>query len=252
LVPSDDEVFKALVDHYKDSFAYQRAYLTQRDWFFAASIVALMVMLFQLAAPQSSERVIGAAIGKQLGLQEPVDIRFVTSAVWFLVLATILRYCQTVVLTNSQYNYLHALERKISQYYEGSAFTREGVAYLSDYPRFSNWADLLYRGMFPLIVVIVTTAKVWSDLAPGWGAGGAVDPYLVFNVVVYVFLLVSVLLYVEVVNLGRTVLRVVAGFRERFSQRKSASSSSGDGNSPAAAGSPVAGPDSTDRVVDQG
>ncbi|MGI8549628.1 MAG: hypothetical protein ACR2PL_02360 [Dehalococcoidia bacterium] len=146
-------------------------------------------------------------IGKQIGSDATIDSTFLSSVVWVLLLATTFRYFQWVVLINRQYKYVHQLEDVLSYHYNGLVFTREGRWYLDRYPGFANWADVIYRALFPTVIILVATAKILTDIVPVWPGWGAccVNPYLVFNAGIYLVLLLSVALYVEIFQLGRTL-----------------------------------------------
>jgi hypothetical protein len=249
-VPSEDEVFKALADHYKDTFTHLRTYIQQRDWFFVASLVVLTAMLFQMSAPGSAEKVIAAVIGKQLGAETPIDTTFLGSVIWFLMMATVLRYFQTTVNIERQYVYIRKVEHQLAQHYEAPAFTREGDFYLDRYPRFSDWAHLLYRIVFPAVVIGVASMKLYSDLAPGWGAC-CLNVYLVFNALIYVFLVVSVALYLEIIRWGRTIRQALATVVAVFSTRPRSAPQEIGQPSPESVTKDVAA-NSVDRRLDQG
>lgn len=221
-MPSDDERFKALTEHYKDTFTHVQGYLKQRDWYFAATLIVLVLMLFQLAAPASSERVISAVIGKQIGTETQVDTTFTGTVIWLLMLAAVFRYFQLVVLINRQYMYVHALEERLAAEYGGTVFTREGKWYLDRYPGFSNWAHFIYRGVFPTVIVLVATAKIYTDIVPAWPGWGAccVSLYLALNLAIYLTLLVSVALYIEIVRLGRTARLALVTVWALIAQRR--------------------------------
>lgn len=209
-VPSADEKFKALSDHYRDTFSLIHGYLKRRDRYFAASLGVSIVMLFQIAAPESSDRLIAVVIGRQVGV-DLNDRAIVGTIVWLLLLAFAFRYFQLVVLVNRQYKYLQFVEDALSAEYDKVLFTREGRWYLDRYPAFSNWTHFLYRVAFPGLMLAVATAKVWSDTAQGWPGWGAccLSASLILNVVIYLVVAISILLYMRIFEFGRQ-LRLAA------------------------------------------
>jgi ABC-type multidrug transport system fused ATPase/permease subunit len=198
-MPSDDTKFQVLNDHYKDSLNYVQLYINRREWFFAAVIVVVIVMLFQISAPKSASQVISQAINKQFGIQDAVDISFVGSVTWFLLLGFTVKYLQAVVTVEKQYKYIHQIEEMLSHQYRDRAFTREGKFYLSKYPRFSDWMDILYRRVFPSILVGVALWKIRGEWVNGMSMA------TIFDSVILALLLVSVVLYMELVPIVRTI-----------------------------------------------
>ncbi len=178
--------------------------MRQRDWFFSAIFVVVIVMLFQIAAPSTSGDAISQWVSKLLGLQGNLDITFVTSVIWFLLLGFVFRYLQVTIHIERQYTYMHRMEDILSSHYNGETFTREGKSYLERYPLFSDWAHILYRRVFPILLVAVGAAKLASEW-PGFAWPGVVAWGFIFDVLMYVFIVISIALYMEVLPIVRTI-----------------------------------------------
>ena len=108
-----------------------------------------------------------------------------------MLLSVVIKYFQSVVFIERQYTYLHSLEDNLSSEYNGQAFTREGKSYLSNYPAFLNWASFLYTMLFPAILAVVTTSKIVSE----YRQYGYSEVLLWFNVLIYIFIMISLGLY---------------------------------------------------------
>lgn len=204
---SEDTKLQALNDHYKDTFAYIQGYIRQREWFFAAILVVVVVMLFQIAAPNTSADTISQGVGKLLGLQGKIDVTFLTSVIWFLLLAFVFRYLQVTIHIERQYSYIHKIEEILSYHYNGEAFTREGKSYLERYPLFSAWAHILYQRVFPILLLGVGAFKLsseWSGLS--WTGNLADVPWgFAFDVFFYLVIVISIVLYMELMPVKRTI-----------------------------------------------
>ncbi|MCL4535293.1 MAG: hypothetical protein M1401_13570 [Chloroflexi bacterium] len=206
-MPSDDIKLQVLNDHYKDTFVYIQAYIRQREWFFSAVLLVVVVMLFQIAAPNTSGPTISQGVSKILGFQGNLDVTFLTSVIWFLLLAFVFRYLQVTVNLERQYGYIHQVEEILSYFYNGETFTREGKFYLERYPLFSDWAHILYQRVFPALLLGVGVAKLVSEWPGFLWSGNLADVAwgFVFDALMYLLIVVSVLLYMEIIPIKRTV-----------------------------------------------
>jgi len=190
-MPSEDTFLEVLHDHYKDSFEHLLDHRRLRDRLFLLLLLTMTAMLFQVFSPVDASQTISEAVSKRLGLTKSMDASFIASIVWFALLALAIRYFQSVVLVERQYDYIHKLEEVLNPYYGGEVFTREGKAYLSGYPLFSKWASMLYTIAFPILLATLVTIKIVCE---AWQAP-RLSVTLGFNFAVSLLVLVSVALY---------------------------------------------------------
>lgn len=153
-----------LHDHYKDTYANIQNYLRLRDRLFAYVLVVVTLMLFQIYSPLGSAAAISEVLTKKLELKTPIDISFLSSIIWFTLLSLVVRYYQTVVLIERQYDYIHNLEDQLCPEYDGKAFTREGKCYLMRYPLFLKWVWILYTIVFPILLLLVVVIKIIGEI----------------------------------------------------------------------------------------
>ena len=156
-----DKKFEILNDHYKDTFTHTVSYRKQRDRIFLYLLLVFAIMFLQVAAPDKSDAVISKLISTKMGEGIILDASFIGGLVWFILLSLVVKYFQAVVLIERQYAYLHRLEKEISSYFSsGIPFTREGKSYLKDYPKLSDWADILYVWVFPVLLLFCNSLKI--------------------------------------------------------------------------------------------
>ena len=175
---TDDKKLDVLHDHYKDSFTQIKEHLKLRDRLFILILLLVTVMLFQVFSPNSAQTTISKVVNARLGLKDTaplIDFTFVSSVIWFALLAAVVRYYQVIIFIDRQYIYMDKLEDQLSASYCDPAFTREGRFYLNEYPFFSECAHVFYRVLFPLILLAVTAAKIWMEW-PAW-----TTPWLTFG-----------------------------------------------------------------------
>lgn len=181
-----------LSGHYKDTQKIGEANVKNRDRTFLLILVLLAVMAFQFFSPQSSSSVISQIVKNQLELDTAISMNYVSSLIWFSLFAITIRYFQIVINLEKHYNYIHDLERILAKEYAGKAFTREGRSYLQDYPIFSSWLHVVYRFIFPILLVAGVAIKIVSE----WKVREAVTLPLGLNTLICLMLIVSTCLYV--------------------------------------------------------
>lgn len=189
----EEEKFRALRDHYVDTFAALKDHLKARERFFVVVIGLVTVTLFEMYSPDQAGAALGQVITKKLDLGGPIDISFLASLIWFGLLSFAIKYFQAVVHVERQYKYLHQLEDQLSLVYQGKAFTREGKSYLKRYPLFSKWTAILYSWIFPILLACVTGAKIVADCR----GADRISPLLGVNVGIGLCLLISTGLYIK-------------------------------------------------------
>jgi hypothetical protein len=186
-----DQHVDLLNDHYKDTFTHLSEYRRLRDRLFALILLTITIMLFQLYSPDEAGRAIGEFVVSKLDLQTLIGISFIESIIWFILLSLVIRYFQTVILIERQYDYLHRLEEEINKNFGGVAFTREGKSYLKNYPLFSKWTHMLYTIVSPALLILVIMVKISHEI---YFASGT-TPLLIFDIAIAIFTLISTILY---------------------------------------------------------
>jgi len=187
----EDAKLQILHDHYKDTFFYIQEYIKLRDRLFLFILIVVTFMLFQLYSPVSAGEAVSHFITKKLELKFPIDITFIGSIIWFGLLSLVVRYFQTVVHIERQYKYIHQIEEQLSSEYANKVFTREGKAYLNDYPVFSSWAWILYTIVFPALLVVLVIFKINREI---WQAG-SISLLISVNSAIALFIVLSILFY---------------------------------------------------------
>lgn len=194
--PTNDTKLEVLNDHYKETYNNLQEFRKLRERLMAFIIATIALMSFQVFSPTQAGNAIGQFVASQLDLQSSIDTSFLGSIIWFCLLAFVVRYFQTVIHIERQYDYLHNLENLLSKHYDGNAFTREGKSYLKKYPLFSNWAHFLYTTIFPALLIIVVVIKTANEIK----IVSHVSALLIFNSLIALFILVSIVLYLMLIH----------------------------------------------------
>lgn len=189
---SEDTKLIVLNDHYNNTVANFKKLGKSREWNFIAILVLLGIMAFQYVSPSQSQSVLVQAAQKKLEIDAAISINVISSLVWFALLYVAIRYFQTVINIEKQYNYTHQLENRLASHYEGKAFTREGKAYLNNYAIFSDWVHIVYWYIFPVLFTAVITVKIVGE----WTAKNQNTLQVWLNSSIYAALVISTALYV--------------------------------------------------------
>lgn len=207
-----DTKAELLHEHYRDTCGVMQGLRVSRDRCFYLVIAVLAAALFDVATPQGFATAVGDLLKARLGLSNALDLAYVRSVLWFLLLGLTLRYSQLTLNLERQYDYVHKLEAALQEEVH-PAFRREGSAYLEDYPRFLTWAHFLYTIVFPLLLCVIALGWTYRQF-PRWPW-----PWTVwFNLAVTVMLLVSVGLYLQTLHRER-IARGIAYWRAWWSTR---------------------------------
>jgi hypothetical protein len=190
--PSEDTKLTVLNDHYNTTVADFKKLGKSRELNFIAILVLLGIMAFQYISPNQSQSVLTQYAQKQLDINATISINIIGSLIWFALLYAAIRYFQSVINIEKQYNYTHQLESELSKTYNGKAFTREGKAYLNNYAIFSDWVHIVYWYIFPVLFLLVTSVKIVGE----WYTKRPSNLPIILDTVIYVSLAVSTVLYV--------------------------------------------------------
>lgn len=146
----------SLYDHYKDSFQSIKSTESRRDRQFLFVIAMFAVLAIGIAYTSAVSRALASisVAGVRVDLSS-IPAPAVLTALWVFLVVLSLRYCQDSLNVERQYDYLHRVEATLDRASGNKgSFTREGKAYLDDYPLFSEWAWRLYVYVFPLTAIV--------------------------------------------------------------------------------------------------
>jgi len=195
---SEDARAEILHEHYNRTCESIQTHIGRRERLLLAVLLLTVVMLFQMAVPGDATQQLADLAGRKLGLTKPCDVGFLDSVVWFGMLCLVMRYCQTGGYIERQYGYIHALEERLNEAIGKEDITREGKAYLANYPRFSGWTHFVYTTGLPLLLGAIL---VWR-----WRSQLRHDTFCLktgFDSLVFLACLVSILLYMRQIHRRR-------------------------------------------------
>lgn len=182
---------EVLYDHYKESFSYIREREKQRDYLFLVVIGISGLLVLAVFFPKNFQDVIQdpAASGLVTNIKA-LPFPVITSGIWTFLLIFFIKYGQSTINVERQYEYLHHIEGRISDLFgDKDIFSREGRSYEKNYPIFCWWVWIFYTVFFPIVLIIAITTVLWVERYSQEGYYQYYDP------VVYFSIIVSILLY---------------------------------------------------------
>jgi hypothetical protein len=184
--------FNNLCSHYKDTYDIHLSSIKQRDILFYALLLILSFFSLQTYSFNFANSIITDFLSKQIGVGIDKRSILLSTVLWFLLFGITIKYYQVVLLIEKQYAYLHGLEEMLNNYYRNTiAFTREGKAYLSNYPTLSSWVCFIYSFVFPVLIVYCVYLRIIDEI----NFSQNFYPYVFINFIIYILIATSSILY---------------------------------------------------------
>ena len=199
----DNTKLEVLHDHYKESFLHIREREKQRDRLFLFVIALIGVLFLEIQYSDVFSNVLGNIKLEFVELDISImPISIFLSVTWTYLFVIVLKHCQSSILIERQYEYLHHMEDKISQLFgDQSVYYREGRAYLNKYPFFSNMVWIFYILLFPIIIILLVGLIIYLESykieAPLY--------HLIYDLLLAIGIIVSFMFY-RFFPLGKDVL----------------------------------------------
>ncbi len=180
---------KILYDHYKETYSLITVQNKLRDKLFVYLLVALTFMFLQIDTVGKVTDIGTKLTEKFLGVSLSLSPEFITGMLWFIILSLVIKYAQTLVYIEKQYDYIHTLEVSIDREVGNSkVFSREGHSYLNNYPKFSTWVWLIYTVFFPIMLLLILGYKIFTEVTLGFSTALVIDSVLCLMIFISMFL----------------------------------------------------------------
>lgn len=175
----NDTKLNILHDHYKESFLYIRDREKQRDRLFLFIIALIGILFLEIQYAEIFPNIFRSINLESFNLNlSTIPIFVFLSITWTYLFILVLKYCQIATGIEKQYEYLHILEKKISNIFnDKKIYRREGRAYLKNYPIFSEFAWIFYVLIFPIIVILSTALFLYFE----WNMKNTVYYHLIYD-----------------------------------------------------------------------
>jgi len=171
-----------LHDHYKETFSHIRERERQRNRLFVLIVALIGILFIEISYsdifPKIFENINLGSFNLDLS---KLPIFVFISITWTYLFILVLNYCQAIIIIEKHYEYLHTLEKKLSDIFnDKEIYSREGRVYLKNYSAFSNFVWIIYVHIFPVIFIISIAFLIIFE----WGMKNSLYPYLIYDSII--------------------------------------------------------------------
>lgn len=156
------KTIELLYDHYKDTFFYIQTYRKYRDKMFLYLMISLIFSVIFFQNPTEISQLIINFINTQYKLNLTISFNIINSLILLLLLSFTIKYFQSNLLLERQYDYIHKLEDEFQK--NKFIISREGKSYNEDYPFLLTIIDRIYKIIIPIIIVCLLIYKFRLEL----------------------------------------------------------------------------------------
>lgn len=188
---SDDKVLEILYDHYKDSFAQIQRYTQSRNHLLLYVFLGTVGM--QLINPAETHSIFGQVLTKYVGVSPQLTAQSVATFLWIVILYGIIRYYQTTLTIDLQYDFLHDIERRLASSLSTSEFSRERRGYEGDFRGFRRTVGIFYRIIVPSLFILSLSSRILAE----YNYAGSLSLGVVIDGLIFLFSLFIILFYVR-------------------------------------------------------
>lgn len=150
-----NEKINILYDHYKETCDELKDTIKRRDRLVMYIGLLFGAFFFHVASSSGIGGYFSQYLNAEFSIVLNVQNTLFSYLLWFLLFILSTRYFQTCIQIERSYQYVHDIEHKINAA-AGELITREGLAYLKDYPLFSNFIWFFYSFVFPIFFIVVS------------------------------------------------------------------------------------------------
>ena len=178
-----------LYDHYKETFSIIKDTIIQRNRFFVMVFIVMTLHFLFATSPDSISSIIIGIIQNQYEIDISNQMSIIQSLLWLILLYLTMRYYQATIHIEKQYNCIYSIETDISNIMQ-IRFDRESGNYLLNYPKMSDFVDILYKWIFPIIYCMIICYKIMSEYK-----ASKFNLLLVLNTILFISCFVLTILY---------------------------------------------------------
>jgi len=158
---SCDTTVSTLYDHYKESFQQVRRYTDTRNRLFVYLLLGVTAM--QLLNPEEAQSVLGQILMKYAGVSPKLTMQSAATSLWIAVVYGLIRYYQTTLTVDLQYESLHEVEGRLASSLSSPEFRRERHGYDTKFKGFRRATWCFYRVAIPVALILCLVSRLLSE-----------------------------------------------------------------------------------------
>ena len=139
-----------LYDHYKDTINIVKDEEVKRNKLFIIMIVHILILFLITMHPQGIFKTIDGLLVENLKVSLFFSINIIQIVAMFSMLYCSIRYYQININIDRMYTYIHKIEKEVAKNINKS-IEREGMGYISNYPKTLDFIDYSYKYIFPVL-----------------------------------------------------------------------------------------------------
>lgn len=183
-----------LYDHYKDTFLKIQVNEKKRDRLFYVIIgflgLLILQFIYSIALPKVVKQI--NILGFSFSFNE-IPVPVIISLTWTFFSMIVIRYYQIIVHVDKQYNYLHELESKLSNFLDKpQIISRESSGYLTNnYSCFRHWVWIFYTAIYPAIIILA----IFLNFKLEWSVQSIPQYHKIYDTILGVLAIITMVFY---------------------------------------------------------
>lgn len=158
------EKIDLIYDHYKSTMSIIVNAEKKRGLLFIYITLLELVNFLFLIYPNELVSSINNYITSQYGFEVNISVMIIQSAMWIIIVYTMVRYYQTNIHIEKQYKYLHLLESRIGDDLSITYFNRESGHYLNNFTKITDIFYVFYTWVIPILFILINIIKIYCEI----------------------------------------------------------------------------------------
>lgn len=148
-----------LYDHYKDTINIVKDEEVKRNKLFIIMIVHILILFLITIHPQGIFKTIDGLLVENLKVSLFFSINIIQIVAMFSMLYCSIRYYQININIDRMYTYIHKIEKEVAKTINKS-IEREGMGYISNYPKTLDFIYYSYKYIFPVLFMVLLSIRL--------------------------------------------------------------------------------------------
>lgn len=150
-------------DHYKETCELQRNNEQKRNKYFIYFTISIIILLLTTKYENNIYTYFKDMLQIKYGINITIESNIMELFIWLITIYLNLLYYQINATIEKNYKYIHNIEKNL-KFNSKCKISRESDNYLEIYPLFQDIAYCFYKYIYPIIVIIICTFKIFYNV----------------------------------------------------------------------------------------
>lgn len=150
-------------DHYKETCELQRNNEQKRNKYFIYFTISIIILLLTTKYENNIYTYFKDMLQVKYGINITIESNIMELFIWLITIYLNLLYYQINATIEKNYKYIHNIEKNL-KFNSKCKISRESDNYLKIYPLFQDIAYYFYKYIYPIIVIIICTFKIFYNV----------------------------------------------------------------------------------------